>query len=532
MRLTGARQTVPVLLSDLVETSAAVAATRSRLAKTELLQALLRRAPGDDLGTAIGLLTASPRQGRTGVGWSTLSGVTDALADVGHGTVPATGEPLTVADVDTALDGLAAASTATERRAVLSTLLVRASTQERWFLSGVLLGEVRQGALDAALAEAAAVAFEVPSDAVRRAWMLTGSLAHAAALARAEGVDGLAAVGLQVLRPVRPMLAASAKSVSEALSDKAFAGADEVYVDEKLDGAHIQVHRDGDEVRVFTRSLKEVTHRLPEVVEAVRALPAHRLVLDGESMVLADDGRPRAFADTMSRFGADAPREAVVRPYFFDLLHVDGRDLLDEPLRTRLDELERVAGGYRVRWITTSDPAEAEAFALAAGDAGQEGVMVKALSAPYAAGRRGSAWQKVKPVRTLDLVVLAAEWGHGRRQGWLSNLHLGARDPDGGYGEPGGFVMVGKTFKGMTDEVLRWQTEALQELEVRRTAGTVWVRPKRVVEIALDGAQRSPRYPGGAALRFARVVRYRDDKTPDEADTIGAVRELLPPGQA
>ncbi len=521
-----------MLLSDLVETSAAVAATRSRLAKTELLQALLRRTPDDELGVVIGLLTASPRQGRTGVGWSTLAGVTDALEAVAEGTSPATGEPLGVVDVDTAFDGLAAATTATDRRAVLSTLLARASADERWFLSGVLLGEVRQGALDAALAEAVAVASEVPSAAVRRAWMLTGSLAQAALLARTEGEAGLSAVGLRVLRAVRPMLAASAKSVAEALSDKAFAGANRVYVDEKLDGARIQVHRDGDQVRVFTRSLKEVTHRLPEVVEAVLALPAEQLVLDGESMVLADDGRPRAFADTMSRFGADAPREAVVRPYFFDLLHVDGRDLLDEPLETRLAELERVAGDYRVRWIVTADPAEAEAFSVAAGEAGQEGVMVKALGAPYAAGRRGSAWQKVKPVRTLDLVVLAAEWGHGRRQGWLSNLHLGARDPDGTYGEPGGFVMVGKTFKGMTDAVLTWQTEALQEIEVRRTAGTVWVRPEQVVEIALDGAQRSPRYPGGAALRFARVVRYRDDKTADEADTIGAVRELLPPGQA
>jgi len=221
-----------------------------------------------------------------------------------------------------------------------------------------------------------------------------------------------------------------------------------------------------------------------------------------------------------------------VRPYFFDLLHVDGRDLLDEPLSVRLAELERVAGAYRVGWLITSDPAAAEAFSVASVEAGQEGVMVKALSSPYAAGRRGSAWQKVKPVRTLDLVVLAAEWGHGRRQGWLSNLHLGARDPEGTYGEPGGFVMVGKTFKGMTDAVLTWQTEALQEIEERRTKGAVWVRPQQVVEIALDGAQRSSRYPGGAALRFARLVRYRDDKTPAEADTIDAVRALLPPGPA
>ncbi len=515
-----------MLLRELVDTSRAVAATRSRLTKTALLSDLLRRVPDDELGVVVGLLIATPRQGRTGVGWSTLGGVTEAIQG------PGTGEPVSVRDVDAALDSLVGLSTTGSRREVLGALLVRADQDERSFLSGVLMGEVRQGALDAALAEAVAVASEVPSEQVRRAWMLTGSLAETALLARVEGADGLAAVGLQVLRPVRPMLAATAKSVTEALGDKAFAGADEVYVDEKLDGARIQVHRGGEEVRVFTRSLKEVTHRLPEVVEAVRALPARQLVLDGESMVLSEDGRPRSFADTISRFSADAPREALVRPYFFDLLHVDGRDLLDEPLSVRLAELERVAGAYRVGWIVTADPTAAEAFSLASVEAGQEGVMVKALSAPYAAGRRGSGWQKVKPVRTLDLVVLAAEWGHGRRQGWLSNLHLGARDPEGVVGEPGGFVMVGKTFKGMTDAVLTWQTEALQAIEERRTAGTVWVRPELVVEIALDGAQRSPRYPGGAALRFARLVRYREDKTAADADTIAAVRDLLPPGRA
>lgn len=515
-----------MLVRELVDTSAAVAATASRLRKTELLSSLLRRLEGDALPVAVGLLTASPAQGRVGVGWATLSGVLDALPEA------AAGDPLTVADVDAALHGVAGASGPTAKREVLTALLRRCDADERWFLSGVLMGEMRQGALDAALAEAAAAAFEVPSGALRRAWMLTGSLARTVVLARDEGVAGLEDVRLEVLRPVRPMLAATARSVAEAWSDKAFAGSERVYVDEKLDGARIQVHRDGDAVRVFTRSLREVTSRLPEVVEAVRALPATRLVLDGESMVLTDDGRPRAFADTMSRFGADAPREAVVRPYFFDLLHVDGRDLLDEPLHVRLAELERVAGRYRVRWIVTGDAVEGEAFALAAADAGQEGVMVKALGAPYAAGRRGSAWQKVKPVHTLDLVVLAAEWGHGRRQGRLSNLHLGARDPDGTYGDPGGFVMVGKTFKGMTDETLRWQTETLPEAEERRTTATVWLRPRFVVEIALDGAQRSPRYPGGAALRFARLVRYRDDKAPDEADTIGAVRDLLAPGQA
>ncbi len=320
------------------------------------------------------------------------------------------------------------------------------------------------------------------------------------------------------------MLASVAATVDEALAATGAAS-----VEWKLDGARIQVHRSGDEVRVFTRNLNDVTPRLAVVTEIVRALPCRSVVLDGEAIGIASDGRPRPFQDTMSQFGTEAPGEVPEVPvialsgFFFDCLHLDGRDLIDEPLRVRLDALEAVAGDHRVPILITDQPGAAEAFLQDALAAGHEGVMVKALDSPYQAGRRGAAWRKVKPVRTLDLVVLGAEWGHGRRKGWLSNLHLGARDP------AGGFVMVGKTFKGLTDQLLTWQTERLLELESRRDGITVFVRPELVVEIALDGVQASPRYPGGVALRFARVRGYRPDKSAADADTIDAVRAMLQP---
>jgi DNA ligase-1 len=318
------------------------------------------------------------------------------------------------------------------------------------------------------------------------------------------------------------MLAASATSATAALATTGRAS-----VEYKLDGARIQVHRLGDDVRVFTRNLADITHRVPEVVEVVRRLPVRDVILDGETLSLDEDGAPRPFQETMSRFGADSARETVLHPWFFDVLHVDGRDLLDEPLATRLAELERVAGAHRIPGEVTDDPDVAERVARDALAAGQEGVVVKAIDSVYAAGRRGSSWIKVKPVHTYDLVVLACEWGSGRRTGQLSNLHLGALDPVGEYGEPGGFVMVGKTFKGLTDQLLRWQTEYFPQIEVRRTTNTVWVTPTTVVEIAIDGVQRSTRYPGGIALRFARVKRYRHDKTSGEADTIQTLRGLL-----
>jgi len=385
-----------------------------------------------------------------------------------------------------------------------------------------MLGELRTGALSGVLLDAIARASDRSAAAVRRAAMLSGDLGETAILALTGAAEDLDAVGLAVGRPVLPMLAASAATPSAALEVTG-----EASVEYKLDGARIQVHRHGDDVRIFTRSLADVTHRLPEIVEIVRGLPARDLILDGETLSLDEDGGPRPFQRTMSRFGADVARELVLRPWFFDLLHVDGRDLLDEPLAVRLDELERVAGDWRMPGIVTADADAAESLSREALAAGHEGVVVKAIGSVYAAGRRGKSWVKVKPVLTYDLVVLAAEWGSGRRRGWLSNLHLGARDPDGEFGEPGGFVMVGKTFKGLTDELLRWQTATFPAYETHRTAWAVHLRPEIVVEIAIDGVQHSPRYPGGIALRFARVKHYRPDKTAADADTIQTLRALL-----
>ncbi len=381
---------------------------------------------------------------------------------------------------------------------------------------------MRTGALEGVVTDAIARAAQRPGEVVRRAAMLSGDLGETARLALTGTEAELESVGLVVGRPVLPMLAATAATASAALETTG-----EASVEYKLDGARIQVHRLGDDVRVFTRNLADITHRLPEVVQVVQRMPVDDVILDGETLSLDEDGAPRPFQETMSRFGADAARETLLHPWFFDVLHVDGRDLLDEPLSARLAELERIAGKHRIPGEVTADTEVAERVARDALAAGQEGVVIKAIDSPYAAGRRGSSWIKVKPVHTYDLVVLACEWGSGRREGWLSNLHLGALDPTGEFGEPGDFVMVGKTFKGLTDELLRWQTEYFPQIEVRRTANTVWVAPTTVVEIALDGVQRSSRYPGGIALRFARVKRYRDDKRPDDADTIQTLRGLL-----
>ena len=505
-----------MLLDELVRTTDAVASTRSRLAKVDALADLLRRLEPADIATAVGLLTARPRQGRVGVGWRGMS------AAMGE---PAAEPSLTVADLDAALDRLlvtSGAGSAAERAATLRTLTAAATEREQAFIAGVLLGELRTGALEGVLTDAVARAADRPVDAVRRAAMLSGDLGETALLAMTGTAAQLAAVGLVVGRPVQPMLASTAASAGAALEVTG-----EASVEYKLDGARIQVHRLGDDVRIFTRTLAEVTHRLPEVVEVVRRLPVRDVILDGETLALNEDGGPRPFQETMSRFGADAARDTLLHPWFFDVLHVDGRDLLDEPLMTRIEVLERIAPGYRIPGEITADAAVAEKVALDALAAGHEGIVVKAVGSAYAAGRRGSNWVKVKPVLTYDLVVLACEWGSGRRTGLLSNLHLGALDPTGEFGEPGGYVMVGKTFKGLTDALLQWQTGRFQELEVRRTAGTVCVEPVTVVEIAIDGVQSSSRYPGGIALRFARVKRYRDDKTAAEADTIQTLRALL-----
>ncbi|GAA4849335.1 ATP-dependent DNA ligase [Luteimicrobium xylanilyticum] len=520
-----------MLLDDVAATSEAVAATRSRLAKRASIAALLRRAaeespPGRDPGpgpdevvVVTSYLAGELRQRRTGLGWASLRSL----------PAPATEPTLTVATVDAAFErmaGLSGPGSDTARAAEASALFGAATEREQRFLRGLVAGELRQGALDAVVVDAIAEASGAPVDVVRRAVMLrgdTGAVAVAALRAPDPGAAGeaLGAFGLEVGRPVRPMLAQSAPDVATALEKLGPDGA-EVSVDTKLDGIRIQVHRAGDAVRVFTRSLDDITPRVPEIVAAALALDANTFVLDGEALAVDASGTPRPFQETASRSAsqeAEALAAVELTPFFFDALHVDGRDLLDDPLRDRLAVLDGIAGPFAVGRLVTGDPDAAAAFFTDAVARGQEGVVVKALDAPYAAGRRGAGWVKVKPRHTLDLVVLAVERGSGRRQGHLSNIHLGARDSDGG------FVMLGKTFKGMTDQMLAWQTERFTELADGPTDGyVVKVRPEQVVEIAFDGVQRSTRYPGGVALRFARVIRYRDDKTAAEADTIDTVR--------
>ncbi len=498
-----------MLLADLVATTEAVRSTRARSAKVAALADLLGRLPPEERLPATALLAGEPRQGKVGIGWATV-------VEAGEGVEPASEPTLTVSDLDRMLDEVAVLSgpgSGTARVAAVRSLLARATADEAELVRRLLLGDLRQGALEGIMADAVANAAGVPAPLVRRAAMLAGDLPAVAERALAGGEAALQDVGLRVLTPVQPMLAATSATVAEAI-----AGCGRASVEWKLDGARVQAHRSGDEVRLFTRNLNDITARLPGIVGVLRSLPVSSVVLDGE--VLWGEERPAAFQDTMRRFTNQRDGGDGLGVWFFDVLHVDGTDLLDEPLEARLEVLERVAGPWRIPGTITTDPDEAAAVLDDALSAGHEGVMVKGAASPYEAGRRGSAWRKVKPVRTLDLVVLAAEWGHGRRQGWLSNLHLGARDPDGG------FVMVGKTFKGLTDELLAWQTEQLLAREAGRSGIVVHVRPELVVEIALDGVQTSTRYPGGVALRFARVRRYRPDKAPAEADLIADVQAL------
>ena len=505
-----------MLLAEIADASADVAATSSRLAKVSRLAEALGQASPDEVPVAVAYLSGVLPQGTIGVGWAALRQVPE----------PALPPPtLELLDVDAAVSrvaGISGPGSQAARREELDALFSRATEPEHRFLVGLLLGELRQGALAGVMVEAVARASELPSAQVRRAVMVAGELGPVATVAIAEGADGLAGFGLAVLSPVQPMLAQTGEDL-----DDAFARIRPASVEWKLDGTRVQVHRSGDEVRAFTRNLADITDRVPEIVEATRALDVDAVVLDGEAIALQPDGRPHRFQQTMSRFGSkvkveEARRAVPLSPFFFDVLHLDGGDLIDRPARERLVALDaRIPEQLRVPRIETADAAEAERFLEDALARGHEGVMVKALDAPYEAGRRGAGWLKVKVALTLDLVVLAAEWGHGRRQGKLSNLHLGARDP-----ESGTFVMLGKTFKGMTDELLAWQTERLQEIETQRDGHTVYVRPELVVEIAFDGVQTSTRYAGGMALRFARVKGYRPDKSADEADTIETVRAI------
>ena len=510
-------------LNALVAVSNTVASTGSRLKKVELLADLLRRAEPAEVAIAIGFLTGWPRQGKLGVGWATL----DAARPPNAATEPA----LTLFDVDaafTALKAVTGSKSAGERRRLLGSLLSRATSDEQHFLFALAIGEVRHGALEGVMAEAVARAAELPADRVRRAAMLAGDLGTVAEAVLSEGEPGLARWSLQLFRPVQPMLADSAPNVADALQE--FGDGVAAVLEWKLDGARIQVHKQGERIAIYTRSLNDVTAAVPEVVEAVREFPAEELILDGEVIALDKEERPLPFQITMRRFGRRLDVQALraelpVVPFFFDILRIDGEDLLDHQLHQRLTRLDAIVpAALRVPRIVTADVDAAKRFEAGTLDRGHEGLMAKSLSAPYAAGRRGSAWLKIKTARTLDLVVLAVEWGSGRRKGWLSNIHLGARDP-----VTGGFIMLGKTFKGMTDEMLEWQTKEFLARETHREGHVVHVRPEVVVEIAFNDVQRSPHYPGGVALRFARVKGYRHDKSASEADTIESVLSFLPP---
>ena len=500
-----------MMLARIVETSDAVGATRSRTQKTALLAELLGEASAAELPTVVAWLSGEIPQGRLGVGWRTLQAISAVAA-------PEAG--VHVVDVDAAFTALASTSgagSAARRTAILNELLGAATESEQRFVTGLMTGELRQGALAGVMTDAIASATDQSKALVRRTQMLTGSLSVTAGLAVGGGEEALRAVRLTVGRPVAPMLASPAESMAAGWESL---GTDAV-VDYKLDGARIQVHRNGDEIAVFTRSLRDVTAQVPDIIEAVAELDCRSAIFDGETLMLGEDGRPRPFQETMSRFGSAAGETAeLLRPYFFDCLHLDGIDLIDEPLSRRLAALDAVAPHLRIPSITPLSAEEAEHQLDSSLSAGHEGVMIKSLKSVYAAGRRGKAWQKVKPVHTFDLVVLAAEWGSGRRTGFLSNLHLGAAGPDGP-------VMVGKTFKGLTDELLAWQTDEFPRHETHRDSYTVYLRPDIVVEIELDGVQRSSRYPGGVALRFARVLGYRPDKSVDEIDTVEGLRALL-----
>ncbi|HWF71904.1 MAG TPA: ATP-dependent DNA ligase [Solirubrobacteraceae bacterium] len=497
------------LFAEVVAASTDVAATSSRSRKVAVLAELLRGLDADEVASAVGFLSGVPRQGRVGVGYSTIYGI----------EVHPAGDPsLTVDDVDRAISGIEASvgsGSATARRELLGGLLGRATEPEAGFIRRLLTGELRQGALGGVMADAVARGAGVSGVLARRALMLSGDLGETAAIAMTTGEEGLRAIGLEIFRPILPMLASTGASVTEAV-----AGFELASVEWKLDGIRVQIHRRDDEVRIYTRNLNDITAALPGIVDVVRRLPVRQAVFDGEALWMRDDG-PAGFQHTVSQIDADAPPEGVVT-FLFDLLHLDGDDLLDTPLRERAARLGAIAPGLKVPGILTADPEAAGRVLDDSLRAGHEGVVVKDAASSYAAGRRGKAWRKVKPVRTYDLVVLAAEWGHGRRRGWLSNIHLGARDPGSA-----GFVMVGKCFKGLTDELLRWQTTELLGRETGRHGIAVLVRPELVVEIALDGVQSSTRYPGGLALRFARVKRYRPDKAAEEADTIDELRALL-----
>jgi len=509
-----------MLLAAVVATSQRVAETSRRLEKIDLLAGLLRQLDPEEVRIVVAFLSGYTRQGRIGVGYAALRDTAAATSETAV---------LEMREVDRVLGELAAvkgAGSDRQKRSLLHSLLSRATAPEQTFLTGLLLGEIRQGALEGIMLEAVAKASGIAPDRLRRAAMMAGDIASVARSAMECGLEGLAPYDIQLFRPVQPMLAQTAEDVGAALADLG-----EAALEYKFDGARVQVHRSGEQVLVFSRSLNDVTTSVPEVVEAVRALPAADLILDGEVLSLTPDGRPRPFQVTARRFGRklDLDRmraELPLSPFWFDLLYLNGQSLLDEPQSRRFQTLVELAPpNTLVPHTFTADPERAAEFLHQALHQGHEGIMAKAAGDAYAAGARGQSWLKIKQAHTLDLVILAAEWGHGRRHGWLSNLHLGARDT-----EKGGFAMLGKTFKGLTDQMLSWQTAELLKAEIGRDAYTVFVAPQLVVEIAFNDIQISPHYPSGLALRFARVKRFRPDKSPADADTFQTVQKLAGAG--
>ena len=506
-----------MLLAALAETSEAVAATRSRLAKIELLVTCLRALVPEERETAVAWLAGALPGGRLGLGPATVYAL--------RGVPPAAEATLTISAARERLESVASvrgAGSANRRREILATLFADATAREQSFIARLLVGELRQGALEGVMGDAIAAAAELPATDVRRAIMLAGAIAPVAVAALAEGAAGLARFKLRLFEPVSPMLASPTQDVESALAELGLAA-----FEHKLDGARVQVHKLGREVKIYSRTGRDVTFSLPEIEAAIAALDAQSLILDGEVIALDTTGRPKPFQETMRRFGRkldveDTRASVPLSLFSFDCLHANGEDLIDRPTEERVAALVlHVPSSLVVPRIVTADFETAERFLRDALAKGHEGLMAKSLTAPYEAGSRGAAWLKIKVAHTLDLVVLAAEWGNGRRRGWLSNLHLGARSDDG-------FVMLGKTFKGLTDEMLAWQTERLKALAVDLDAGSyvVNVRPELVVEIAFNELQVSRRYPGGLALRFARVIRYRDDKSASEADTIETVQKI------
>jgi ATP-dependent DNA ligase I len=504
-----------MLLAELVACSKSVAETRSRKAKIEFLTTCIRALAPEEVAIGVGFLAGTMRQGRIGLGYAAV---------MREAPPPAERATLSIREVDALfarIQACAGVGSQGERARLRDELLGRATAPEQAFLRMLLVGELRQGALEGIVVEAVARAAGAAPAGVRRATMLSGDLGAVAEKAMKEGDAGLAGFSLTLFQPLQLMLAQTSEGPGEALE-----ALGEAALEWKLDGARVQVHKSGDDVAVYSRRLNEVTHAVPEVVDLVRALPARELLLDGEVIALKSDGTPQPFQATMRRFGRKLDveaqrREMPLHPFFFDVLHADGETLLDAPASERFLRMDQLLPeASRIRRVVTADPEAADAFLDAALEAGHEGIMAKALASTYAAGRRGAEWLKIKPAHTLDLVVLGAEWGHGRRRGFLSNLHLGARNDEGA------FTMLGKTFKGMTDEMLRWQTQKLEELAIGRDAYTVYVRPELVVEIALNDVQESPHYPGGLALRFARVKRYRPDKRAEDADTMDTVRRI------